>query len=108
MGLVVCAFCDGGGHDGCDHADGSHGGRAARLGLGIGPLPLLDIDVAFNRIMTPLPEIFVRRTGYVALTARDGEETAAPLAAFLSWLIAEQDRAPPMQLRASSLTAVEL
>jgi LysR family glycine cleavage system transcriptional activator len=59
------------------------------LGLGIGPLPLLDIDVASGRIMTPLPEIRVRRTGYVALTARDADRTD-PLEAFLTWLAAQQ------------------
>jgi DNA-binding transcriptional LysR family regulator len=58
------------------------------LGLGIGPLPLLEIDVAIGRIMTPLPHIRVRRTGYVALTAIDAERTAA-LTAFLAWLAKE-------------------
>jgi LysR family transcriptional regulator, glycine cleavage system transcriptional activator len=62
------------------------------LGLGIGPLPLLEIDVATGRIMTPLPEIRVRRTGYVALTALDAEPTG-PLTAFLTWLAAEQGHA---------------
>ena len=62
------------------------------LGLGIGPLPLLEIDVAAGRIMTPLPHIRVRRTGYVALTARDAERTG-PLNAFLAWLAAAQGEA---------------
>jgi LysR family glycine cleavage system transcriptional activator len=62
------------------------------LGLGVGPLPLLEIDVASGRIMTPLPQIRVRRTGYVALTALDAERTG-PLAAFLAWLAAEQNQA---------------
>jgi DNA-binding transcriptional LysR family regulator len=61
------------------------------LGIGIGPLPLLEIDVASSRIMTPLPHIRVRRTGYVALAALEAEKTA-PLAAFLTWLAAEQGR----------------
>jgi DNA-binding transcriptional LysR family regulator len=61
------------------------------LGLGIGSLPLLEIDVAAGRIMTPLPEIRVRRTGYVALAALDAEKTGS-LNAFLTWLAAEQDR----------------
>ena len=55
------------------------------IGLGIGPLPLLEIDVTSGRIITPLPDIRVRRTGYVALTALDAED-AGPLAAFLAWL----------------------
>ncbi len=59
------------------------------LGLGIGPLPLLDIDIASGRILTPLPGIRVRRTGYVALTALDAEKTGA-LSAFIAWLTAEQ------------------
>ena len=58
------------------------------LGLGIGPLPLLEIDVLSGRIMTPLPHTRVRRTGYVALTAIDAERTA-PLTAFLAWLAKE-------------------
>ena len=39
--------------------------------------------------MTPLPEIRIRRTGYVALTALDAEKTGL-LTAFLVWLAAEQ------------------
>jgi LysR family glycine cleavage system transcriptional activator len=62
------------------------------LGIGIGPLPLLEIDVASGRIMTPLPEIRIWRTGYVALTALDAEKTGS-LTAFLAWLAAEQGRA---------------
>jgi LysR family transcriptional regulator, glycine cleavage system transcriptional activator len=58
------------------------------LGLGIGPLPLLEIDVASGRIMTPLPQIRVRRTGYVALAALDAEKTG-PLTAFVAWLATE-------------------
>jgi LysR family glycine cleavage system transcriptional activator len=64
------------------------------LGLGIGPLPLLEIDVTSGRIMMPLPEIRVRRTGYVALTALDAEKTG-PLTSFLAWLTAEQGQGPP-------------
>jgi LysR family glycine cleavage system transcriptional activator len=58
------------------------------LGLGIGPLPLLEIDVLSGRIMTPLPDIRVRRTGYVALTAIDADNSA-PLKGFVDWLVAE-------------------
>jgi LysR family glycine cleavage system transcriptional activator len=58
------------------------------LGLGIGPLPLLEIDIASGRIMTPLPEIWVRRTGYVALTTL-GAPKDEPLDTFVSWLTDE-------------------
>jgi len=61
------------------------------LGLGIGPLPLLDIDVAFGRIIAPLPQISVRRTGYVALTTLDAD-IKGPVAVFLAWLAAESGR----------------
>jgi DNA-binding transcriptional LysR family regulator len=59
------------------------------LGIGIGPLPLLGIDVASGRIVTPLPQIGVRRTGYVALAAPE-VEAAGPVPAFVAWLAAEQ------------------
>ena len=59
------------------------------LGIGVGPLPLLGIDIASSRLMAPLPHIQVQSAGYVALTALDGE-TSAPVSAFLEWLIAEQ------------------
>jgi len=61
------------------------------LGIGIGPFPLLDIDVMSGRLMTPLPHIRVHRTGYVALAPLDAE-TTGPLTAFLTWLAAEQDQ----------------
>ncbi len=61
------------------------------LGLGIGPFPLLQIDVASSRIMMPLPQVQVQRTGYVALTAMDVEATG-PITAFIAWLAAEQDQ----------------
>ena len=61
------------------------------IGIGIGPLPLLEIDVAAGRIMTPLPQIQVRRTGYVTLTALDAE-TTGPIPAFVAWLSEEQGR----------------
>ena len=58
------------------------------LGLGVGPLPMLDIDIASGRLMTPLPQIRVRRTGYVALTPL-GADGATPEARFVRWLAAE-------------------
>jgi LysR family glycine cleavage system transcriptional activator len=41
-----------------------------------------------GRIVTPLPHIRVRRTGYVALTAVDADKSA-PLKGFVDWLVAE-------------------
>ena len=58
------------------------------LGLGVGPLPILDIDIASGRLITPLPEIRVRRTGYVALTPIS-PDNATLVARFVEWLAAE-------------------
>jgi LysR family glycine cleavage system transcriptional activator len=58
------------------------------LGIGIGPLPLLAIDLVAGRLMTPLPDIRVRRTGYVALVPRHADNATAP-AAFVDWLATE-------------------
>ena len=58
------------------------------LGIGIGPLPMLQIDIAAGRLMTPLPDIRVRRTGYVALVPNHADD-ASFLAAFVDWLVAE-------------------
>ena len=63
------------------------------LGIGVGPLPMLDIDVASGRLMTPLPDISVRRTGYVALESLDVDRTAAT-SGFVAWLAAERERHP--------------
>jgi len=62
------------------------------LGIGVGPLPLLDTDIASGRIMLPLPEIRVQRTGYVALTPVDAPKDE-PLGAFVAWLVAEGQHA---------------
>ncbi|NUB15605.1 LysR family transcriptional regulator [Azospirillum brasilense] len=66
------------------------------LGIGIGPLPMLEIDVAGGRLMTPLPDIRVPRTGYVALIPRqaDAGKLAGKLAGnlvagFVDWLVGE-------------------
>lgn len=62
------------------------------LGIGIGPLPMLEIDVASGRLMTPLPDIRVPRTGYVALIPRraDAGKLAGNLVAgFVDWLVGE-------------------
>jgi LysR family glycine cleavage system transcriptional activator len=58
------------------------------LGIGIGPLPMLEIDIAKGRLMTPLPEIRVPRTGYVALIPRQ-VEAGNLLADFVDWLLGE-------------------
>jgi DNA-binding transcriptional LysR family regulator len=58
------------------------------LGIGIGPLPMLEIDIAAGRLMTPLPDIRVRRTGYVALVPRHADNGTV-LSAFVDWLAAE-------------------
>jgi LysR family transcriptional regulator, glycine cleavage system transcriptional activator len=58
------------------------------LGIGIGPLPMLAIDVAAGRLMTPLPDIQVPRTGYVALVP-DHAAKRSVLSTFLDWLAAE-------------------
>ncbi|WP_245501368.1 LysR substrate-binding domain-containing protein [Lichenibacterium minor] len=61
------------------------------LGIGVGPLPMLDIDIGSGRLMTPLPDISVRRTGYVALESLDVERTTAT-SGFVAWLAAERKR----------------
>jgi LysR family glycine cleavage system transcriptional activator len=58
------------------------------LGLGIGPLPMLNIDIAAGRLIAPLPAIQVRRTGYVALMAIGADESG-PANRFVAWLAAE-------------------
>lgn len=58
------------------------------LGIGIGPLPLLDADLRAGRLITPLPDITVPRSGYVALVPFDADKSA-PLKGFVDWLIEE-------------------
>lgn len=58
------------------------------LGLGIGPLPVLNTDVAAGRLLTPFPAISVPRTGYVVLVPLDADKTAG-LTAFVEWLVAQ-------------------
>lgn len=55
------------------------------LGIGIGPLPMLEIDIASGRLMTPLPDIQVRRTSYVAVIPREAD-AGHPSAGFVDWL----------------------
>lgn len=61
------------------------------LGVGIGPLPLLALDIASGRLMTPLPDIRVPRTGYVAIVAREAWGGAL-VGGFIDWLVAEPQR----------------
>ena len=58
------------------------------LGIGIGPLPMLEIDIASGRLITPLPDIRVPRTGYVAVIPRQAD-AGTLLAGFIDWLVAE-------------------
>jgi DNA-binding transcriptional LysR family regulator len=58
------------------------------LGIGVGPLPVLQTDVVAGRLLTPFPAIQVPRTGYVALVPFDANKTSA-LTSFIDWLIAE-------------------
>jgi DNA-binding transcriptional LysR family regulator len=58
------------------------------LGIGIGPLPMLEIDITGGRLMTPLPEIRVPRTGYVAIMPRQAD-AGNLFAGFVDWLVGE-------------------
>lgn len=58
------------------------------LGIGIGPLPMLDSDIANGRLMTPLPDIQVPRTGYVAVVPRHAE-AGNLVSDFVDWLCGE-------------------
>lgn len=58
------------------------------LGLGIGPLPVLNGELQAGRLIAPLPEIQVPRSGYVALVPFDADKSA-PLKSFVEWLVAE-------------------
>jgi DNA-binding transcriptional LysR family regulator len=55
------------------------------LGIGIGPLPMLATDIASGRLMTPLPDIRVPRTGYVAVVPQTAK-TEDLLSGFVAWL----------------------
>jgi LysR family transcriptional regulator, glycine cleavage system transcriptional activator len=61
------------------------------LGIGIGPLPILDGELAAGRLVMPFPDIVVPRVGYVALVPFDADKTSS-LAAFLAWLLDEASR----------------
>ena len=61
------------------------------LGIGIGPLPVLQTDLAAGRLLTPFATIRVPRTGYVALVPFDANKTSV-LTNFIDWLVAEGAR----------------
>jgi LysR family glycine cleavage system transcriptional activator len=58
------------------------------FGLGIGPLPVLQKDLAAGRLVAPFPKITVPRKGYVALVPFDADKSSS-LTVFIEWLIAE-------------------
>ncbi|MCW2318828.1 DNA-binding transcriptional LysR family regulator [Rhodoblastus acidophilus] len=58
------------------------------LGVAIGPLPVLEIDLSLGRLVAPLPEILVPRPGYIALVPFDANKTPA-LTNFVEWLVQE-------------------
>jgi LysR family glycine cleavage system transcriptional activator len=58
------------------------------LGLGMGPFPILQGDLAARRLLTPFATITVPRKGYVALIPFDADKTSS-LTGFIEWLIAE-------------------
>jgi LysR family transcriptional regulator, glycine cleavage system transcriptional activator len=58
------------------------------FGLGIGPLPVLQAELAAGRLLAPFPTIAVPRKSYVALVPFDADKTPS-LTAFIEWLIAE-------------------
>ena len=63
------------------------------LGIGIGPLPMLEIDIASGRLMTPLADIRVPRKGYVAIISRQAD-AGNLVAGFVDWLVGEKTRGP--------------
>jgi LysR family glycine cleavage system transcriptional activator len=58
------------------------------LGVGIGPIPILNGELTAGRLVAPFPEITVTRVGYVALIPFDADKTPS-LTAFLAWLLEE-------------------
>lgn len=55
------------------------------MGLGIGPFPTLDSDLASGRIVTPFPKLRSRGSEYYALVPRDSDKPKF-LRDFLEWL----------------------
>jgi len=58
------------------------------FGLGIGPLPVLQGELATGRLLAPFPTINVPRRSYVALIPFDADKTQT-LTSFIEWLVAE-------------------
>lgn len=58
------------------------------LGVGVGPLPVLEAEIAAGRLTAPFPHIRVPRAGYVALVPNDADKTPT-LAALVDWLAAQ-------------------
>jgi LysR family glycine cleavage system transcriptional activator len=58
------------------------------LGLGIGPLPVLQSDLTVGSLLAPLATITVARRNYVALVPFDADKTSS-LTGFIEWLTAE-------------------
>ena len=58
------------------------------LGLGIGPLPVLQSDLTTGTLLSPFETITVPRKSYVALTPFYADKTSS-LTSFIEWLIAE-------------------
>lgn len=58
------------------------------LGIAVGPLPVLDREIAAGRLLAPFPTIRVPRAGYVALVPLDAAKTSF-LTGFVDWLMAE-------------------
>jgi DNA-binding transcriptional LysR family regulator len=58
------------------------------LGIGIGSLPMLDIDLENGRLVAPLPNIRVAKTGYVAVIPRQSDAMDL-FAGFVEWLASE-------------------
>ena len=58
------------------------------FGLGIGPLPVLQAELAAGHLLAPFPTITVPRKKYVALIPFDADKTSS-LTRFIEWLVAE-------------------
>jgi DNA-binding transcriptional LysR family regulator len=58
------------------------------LGVGVGPLPVLQADLSGGRLLAPFPAITVTRRGYVALVPFDADKTSS-LIGFIKWLQSE-------------------
>jgi LysR family transcriptional regulator, glycine cleavage system transcriptional activator len=69
------------------------------LGIGIGPLPVLQADIIAGLLLTPFPKIRVPRAGYVALIPFDANKTSS-LTTFVDWLVAEGSNDPASEGRA--------